>query len=51
MPETFAKFQEMKYNDSDKWDELKAEYRIVNQYELVSGRLSAPDICRIDEKF
>ena len=26
VPETFAEFQEMKYNDTDKWKNLKAQY-------------------------
>ncbi len=51
IPESFAKFQEMKYNESEKWDELKHEYRVVNQYEVVSGKFSPSDIVRFDKRF
>lgn len=30
VPETFAKFQEIKYNNIKEWDEQKAQYRDVN---------------------
>ena len=33
VPDTFEKFQDMKYNDVDKWKKIQSKYRIVNQYQ------------------
>ena len=37
MPKTFDKFQDLKYNDVSKWNELKYAYRTVNRYEIEGG--------------
>lgn len=49
-PETLAEFQQMKYTDSGKWNGLKHDYRIVNQYEVVAGKPSSKKIVELHEK-
>lgn len=49
-PKTFAKFQDMKYNDSEKWDELKKKYRVVNSYEANAGEMPPDKIYELDDK-
>lgn len=51
VPKTLEEFQEIKYNDTERWTELKHQYRVVNQYDIVSGDFSTKDICRLDNKF
>ncbi|MEE1049349.1 MAG: deaminase domain-containing protein [Clostridia bacterium] len=34
LPKIFDKFQDLKYNDVSKWNELKYAYRTVNRYEI-----------------
>lgn len=33
VPKSFEDFQEMKYNDIEKWKSIKSDYRVVNQYQ------------------
>lgn len=47
-PESFEQFTEIKYNDIDKWSDLKRKYRILNQYEMNQGTLSATEILKMD---
>ena len=49
-PKTLDSFQKIKYNKTNEWDKLKKEFKIVNQYEVVSGKVSPSDILRLDEK-
>lgn len=47
---TLDEFQKMKYNEPEKWDELKQEYRIVNQYNVVEGVVPPKKILELHEK-
>lgn len=33
IPDSLDKFQQMKYNDTDKWNDIKKKYHVVNQYQ------------------
>ena len=46
-PKTLEEFNKIKYNDPEKWDELKYQYRTVNRYE-VDGNVSADKILKLD---
>lgn len=37
-PKTFAKFQEMKYNNIKRYEELKDTYQLKNHYDIAIGR-------------
>lgn len=37
IPDTFEKFQDMKYNNLEKWSLFKRKYRVVNSYESNSS--------------
>lgn len=50
VPKTFADFQDMKYNDLDRWSMLKYQYRTANQYKVDAGNVSVDDILKLDEK-
>ena len=47
-PKTLEEFINIKYNDSDKWKDLKAKYRILNSYEFNSGSMSAKEVLELD---
>ena len=47
-PKTLEEFSSIKYNDSNKWDTLKYQYRTVNRYE-VDGKVTADKILQLDE--
>lgn len=47
-PKTLEEFSSIKYNDSNKWDALKYQYRTVNRYE-VDGKVTADKILQLDE--
>ena len=47
MPKTLEKFTELKYNDNDKWTELKYKYRAVNRYEI-EGKVPIDKIMQLD---
>lgn len=46
-PKTLEEFINIKYNDSDKWKDLKAKYRILNRYEI-DGNVSATKVLELD---
>lgn len=51
IPDTLEKFQKLKYNELDRWDDLKKKYRIVNQYENHTRHsMPAQKIFDLDEK-
>lgn len=51
IPDTLEKFQKLKYNELDRWDDLKKKYRIVNQYENHTRySMPAQKIFDLDEK-
>lgn len=39
MPKTFADFQDMKYNETDKWDSLKELYKATKNGRILQNRL------------
>lgn len=47
---TIDKFRDIKYNDPERWETLKKQYRILNQYKVDSGSLSNEDILRLDHE-
>ena len=47
-PKTLEEFHNIKYNDSEKWDALKYQYRTVNRYE-VAGSVTADKILKLDD--
>ena len=47
-PKTLEEFINIKYNDSDKWKDLKAKYRILNSYEFNIGSMSAKEVLELD---
>ena len=47
-PKTLEEFNNIKYNDSEKWDALKYQYRTVNRYE-VAGNVTADKILQLDD--
>lgn len=49
MPKTIDEFQKLKYNDIDKWNVLKQQYRVVNQYKVDNGNVSAQTIFEMDQ--
>lgn len=50
IPKTLAEFEGIKYNDSNQWEQLKKEYRTVNQYKIDSGSFTADEILELDKK-
>ena len=48
MPKTIDEFQKMKYTNVNKWNTIKQEYRIVNQYKIDSGEVSVQTILDMD---
>lgn len=50
IPDKLDEFQELKYNDSKKWAELKHDYRVLNSYEMNSGSMSNAKILELDQK-
>lgn len=50
VPETFEKFKEMKYNDSETYGKLKHAYRIANQYENNSGNMDPMKIVELHDE-
>lgn len=47
-PKTLEEFIEIKYNDNDKWNKLKYQYRTVNRYE-VDGNVAVDEILKLDK--
>lgn len=50
VPKSLDSFQKMKYTDKKKWSALRHEYRIVNQYDTVSGSVPPKKIVELHEK-
>lgn len=50
IPGSLEDFQRMKYQDPQKWTELKSQYRIVNQYKIDSGSLTVDEILWLDDR-
>lgn len=50
IPKSLDSFQKIKYTDKKKWSTLKYEYRIVNQYDVVSGSVPPQKIVELHEK-
>lgn len=50
IPKSLDSFQKIKYTDKKKWSTLKYEYRIVNQYDTVSGSVPPQKIVELHEK-
>lgn len=46
-PKMLEEFNKIKYNDPEKWDELKYQYRTINRYE-VNGSVSVDKIIELD---
>lgn len=49
-PKSFEKFQDLKYNDTDKWSELKSNFKVVNSYKVDYGNVSPQKILELDKK-
>ena len=49
-PKDFKAFKELKYKDKPKYETLKKQYRIVNQYKVDSGSLTAKQILDLDNR-
>lgn len=47
---SLADFRQMKYNDSEKWDELQHRYSVVRLYDVDSGEMSPSKIYELDQK-
>ncbi|AJA42652.1 head morphogenesis protein (endogenous virus) [Clostridium phage phiCT9441A] len=47
VPKSFEKFQDLKYNDIDKWNELKSNFKIVNSYKVDYGNVSPQKILEL----
>lgn len=50
IPKSLDSFQKIKYTDKKKWNTFKYEYRIVNQYDVVSGSVPPQKIVELHEK-
>lgn len=48
-PKSFQSFREIKYNDSERWRELKQSYKIVNSYKADFGEVSSKKILELDK--
>ncbi len=49
-PKSLEDFVDIKYNNSDKWEQLKYQYRTLNQYKIDSGNLTAQEILDLDNR-
>ncbi len=47
-PGTLEEFADIKYNDAIKYKDLKRKYRILNQYKIDNGNLTATEILKLD---
>lgn len=50
VPASIEEFQKMKQDDADRWEILKTQYRIVNQYKADSGEFTADEILEMDNR-
>ena len=49
-PNNLKEFTNIKYNEPEKYSDLKRKYRLVNQYKVDSGEFSAQEILDLDLK-
>lgn len=49
-PKSLEDFQKIKYNNTNEWSKLKAQYRTINQYKIDSGTFTAQQILDLDYK-
>ena len=50
IPDSLDKFQQMKYNDAEKWKDLKYKYRTVNRYKIDYGHVDSSTILELDHE-
>lgn len=50
VPATIDDFRKMKQEDPARWETLKTQYRIVNQYKVDSGEFTADEILEMDDR-
>lgn len=48
-PKSFAQFKKIKYNDSEKWNDLKENFKIVDSYKVDFGLVDARKILELDK--
>lgn len=49
VPDTFEKFQELKYINPEEWKDLKYKYRTVNRYKVDYGEVKPSTILELDK--
>lgn len=50
MPNSLTKFQKIKYDDKEQWNDLKYKYRTVNRYKADYGSIDAETILELDQQ-
>lgn len=50
MPNSLTKFQKIKYDDKDQWNDLRYKYRTVNRYKVDYGSIDAETILELDQQ-
>ncbi len=50
MPNSLTKFQKIKYDDKEQWNDLKYKYRTVNRYKVDYGSINAETILELDQQ-
>lgn len=48
VPKSFDKFQDLKYNDINKWSEIKDNFKVVNLYKIDFGKVKTEKIIELD---
>lgn len=49
-PKSFEGFRDLKYNNPEGWADMKRKYRILNQYKVDNGSMTASEILKMDEE-
>ena len=49
VPGSLESFQQMKYNNTGRWNAMKHSYRIVNSYEINAGSMTPEKILQLDD--
>lgn len=49
VPDLLESFQQMKYNNTGRWNAMKHNYRIVNSYEINAGSMTPEKILQLDD--
>lgn len=49
IPDSLESFQQMKYNNTGRWNAVKHNYRIVNSYEINAGSMKPEKILQLDD--